>query len=77
MPHRLTPLMWHRIVVVEVQAEDSFALYRRSTCRTVLAPVQGDQVIEVALVVEVLPASLAEFVGSYLGLTMIVPFSPF
>ena len=42
-----------------------------------LAPVQGDQVIEVALVVEVLPASLAEFVGSYLGLTMIDLFSPF
>ena len=57
--------------------EDSFALYRKSTCQAVLAPVQGGRVIVVALVAEVLTASLVEFVGSYLGLTMIDLFSPF
>jgi hypothetical protein len=62
---------------VEGLVEDSFALYRKSTCQTVLALVQGGQVIVVALVAEVLTASLVGFVGSYLGLTMIDLFSPF
>lgn len=68
--------MWHRIVVVEGQAEDSSALFRKSTCRIGLGLDRVDLEIEVALVAEVLLACpVAGSVRSCLGPTMIVLFS--